>query len=441
MAKPIYIKVGGNGPYDPAAGATTCNIPFIKGMEIYVEKAGSGTMAPDTYAKLTTGGFSVTTPFVDDEKYFIHLSGIAYGTSATDYTNGFCLSKVESTLFGRVGWITFNSPFTINSNNQLSKSGRYFNDGSFHMLCTLQNVKSCMEKENATDLEINQFIEQLQKSIIIRCLNGVFSEPEYISQSLLYSSYGANRTELLNTDKFVGIRFEVPKKADIAVKIDTISLFFNQDATFNIYLFNDTKSEPIWFQEVEAEANNQTVIDIENIVLNHIGNNNLSGVFYLGYFQNDLGSTKAIRENDIDIMHNTIFGFDMIQSERTAASEFKRDEISYSKDSIGLNAHISVFRDHTQNIVKNPSLFDNLIGLQMASQIVEMILFSTRSNSKERILKDQGMQLGAAMDLTGAAPITDGPKTSGLRSQINNELKRLKSSFYKKRKSYVINQC
>lgn len=441
MAKPIYIKVGGSGPYDPSAGSSACNIPFIKGMEMYVEKAGSGTMAPDTYAKKDTGGFTVTTPFVLDDEYFVHLSGFSYGTDASDYSNGFCLSKVMSALFGRVGWLSFNSPITLNSNNQLSKSGRYFNDGSFHALCTLENIKWCMEKKDATDSEVNSYIEQLQKSIIIRSLNGVFSEPEYLQQTLLYSRHNGTTALKNNDNKFTGIRIEVPKKADLSVKIDSVALLFNEDVTFNLYLFNDAKAAPVWVEEVTAEANTQTIVDIENMILSHVGNNNLSGVFYLGYFQSELGTAKAIREANVCFEEDTLFAFSMFEADKIDSNDFNRSQIGYLLDTVGINAHVSVFRDHTQNVVKNPSLFDNVIGLQMAAQVVELVLFSKRSNTDERILKDQGMQLGASMDLTGSAPITNGPHTTGLRSQISKELQRLKDSFYKKRKSYVVSEC
>lgn len=443
MIKPIYIKVGGAGPYDPAAGATECNIPYLKGMELYLEKSEVGTMVPGTYSALSTGGFSVVTPFVLNDEYFIHLSGLSYGTGATDYSNGFCLSKVNSALFGRVGWLqpTDADAPVINSTNLLSKSGRYFNDGSFHALSTVQNIKSIMEDAGANTSVLNSHLERMQKSVIARALNGVFCEPEYIEQTLLYKRHGGNKTLLPNDEKFIGVRFIVPSSPDLAIQIDSIGLLFDSDVTFNLYLFNDIKQAPVWTSEVTAVANTQVVAELADVVLNYIGGENHGGIFYLGYFQDELGSAKAIRESDVHFVCNTIFGYQMIESEAIGANDFNRSEISYTMQSNGLNPHVSVFRDHTWQIVKKASLFDNVIGMQMAIQVIESIMFSKRSNSDERVLKDTGAQLSASLDLNGVAPVSDGPQTFGIKAQVLKELQRLRKSFYPVAKSQSVNVC
>ncbi|MBP7398182.1 MAG: hypothetical protein KA954_01255 [Chitinophagales bacterium] len=443
MAKPIYIKVGGSGPYDPAAGATDCNIPTIKGQELYLEKVGTGTAIYNTYSNLSTGGFRVVTPFVLNDEYFVHLSGLSYGTTTTSYTNGFCFSQVMTALFGRVGWIQSlgSEDPVLNATNLISRSGRYFNDGSFHALTTLQNIKSVMEQIGASDADFNTTLERLQRSIILKCLNGVFSEPEFIQQTLLYNRNYANDSTIQNTGKFSGIRIIVPPVNDVAIQIDSVALMFDSDVTFNLYLFNDAKSAPVWMGEVEAVANTQTIVQLTDIVLNHIGGSNHGGIFYLGYFQDDIGSAKAIYESNVCFVTDTIFGYEMIQADAIGSADFNRNQISYNLVTNGLNPHISVFRDHTWHITKKPALFDNVIGIQMAAMVLEEISYSKRSNSDERLLKDQTAQLGAYLDLNGVVPVSDGPQTFGLKAQVLKELSRVKKSFYPKQKSQSISVC
>jgi len=439
MAKPIYIKVGGAGPYDPAAGTTDCNIPILKGADIYLDN-----VAPNLYTVLSTGGFRVLTPFVLNTEYYVMQSGISYGTDTTTYTNGFCFAQVMSALFGRVGWLqtTTAADPVLNATNLISKSGRKFNDGSFHSLVTLKNIKGVMEQENANDAAFNAYIEGLQRAVLLRSLNGIFNEPEYLCQGLLYQRWGSQDAVIENTGKFVAWKITAPPAADLATQIDSVSLYFTEDVTFNLYLFNDVKKTAVWVGEVTAQAWNQTVVNLDDIVLNHIGGNNLGGVFYFGYFQDDLGTAKAIREQYSDFVVNRPYGATMVEATTDGAANFVRNNIGYSVyQAYGINLHISVFRDHTWQIVKKAGLFDNVNGLQMAAQVIEMITYSTRSNGTERLLKTETSALNASLDLMGVAPVSDGPKTTGIRSQITKELERMKASFFPKAKPRSVRLC
>lgn len=386
----------------------------------------------------------MTIPFVLNAEFFVQLSGIAYGTDATAYTNGFCLAQVMSALFGRIGWMqtTGNDEPTLNSTNLISRSGRYFNDSSFHALATLTNIKAVMEQKSADDTAFNSFLESLQRAMIMRCVNGVFNNPEFISQALMYRRWGYLDTPIANTGRFIAWRIVVPPVSDLATQIDTISLYFDRDCTFNLYLFNDAKAAPVWMQSVTAVAETQTVITLNDVVLNYIGGNNLGGIFYLGYFQNDLGLAQAIRESATNFKTMAPYSATMIEATPIGSNNFQRNNIGYtSYYTYGINMHLSVFRDHTQAIVKKSALFDNAIGMQMAAQCIELSMYSTRSNATERILKDSAQVFAASLDLTGTAPISDAPQTIGLRKQITSELTRVKDSFFPKAKPQSMPIC
>lgn len=438
MAKPIYIKVDGNGPYDPAAGEFDCNIPSLKGMDIYLDN-----IAPALYTVLSTGGFRMVSAFVADAEFFVQLSGISYGTDETTYTNGFCFNQVMSALFGRVGWLQTPGADlpVLNSTNLISRSGRKFNDSSFHTLVSLKNIRDTMEQANASDAEFNSYIEGLQRAVILRSLNGIFNPPEFIHAALMFERWGAQDTPIENSGKFIAVRIKVPKQIDLATQIDSVSLYFDSDVTFPLYLFNDSKKAPVWTASVTAVAETQTIVNLTDIVLNHIGANNHGGIFYFGYFQDDLGSARAIRESSSNFKANRPYGASMVEATAIGSNDFERDNIGYSEyQTYGLNPHISVFRDHTWQIVKKASLFDNMIGLQMAAQVIEMVIYSTRSNGTERILKDTA-NFSASMDLTGTVPISDAPQTTGIRRMVEKELIRVKESFFPKPSPQSIPLC
>jgi len=96
-----------------------------------------------------------------------------------------------------------------------------------------------------------------------------------------------------NTGLFVGVRILPAKAFDVSVQIDNVALKFNGNVTFNMYLFHDSQpSIPLATIPVTASANVQTVVNVGQ-VLSYAGAGNKSGVYYLGYFQGDIGSVQA----------------------------------------------------------------------------------------------------------------------------------------------------
>jgi hypothetical protein len=445
VIKPVEIVVGRGGIYDPVAGATECPMPTFAGQQLWVEKIGYGPYDYDKYQERSEGGWKllgVGNTFVNGERWYVHFTGLSYGTGQTSYTNGFNYSQVISALFGRVGWRqpSISGSPVLASVNTTSKGGRYYQD--FHTLITIANIKAVMEEVAATDSSLNNYLEAIQRGIILQCVNGVFNEPEYLSQKLLFNrSWAVNDQLVTNSGYFVGVQFRVPPTPDIAVQIDSVALYFDSAVTFNLYVFNDAVKTPLAVIEVTSVANSQTLVNLSDIVLNYIGGANLGGTFYVGYFQDDIGGAKAYWEQGCEYARNS-YGWTFIEADRKPAEyDFNRQNIRRNNVNYGLNLHVSTFRDHTWQIVKKASLFDNVIGLQMAAQVIEKIIYSTRSNASERILKEAATQLNAQMDLNGVAPISDSPRTTGLKAKIDKAFADVKESFFPKPKAQSVSLC
>ena len=442
MSQPIEITVGGAGPYDPAAGTSLCSIPLLKGLDFYVEKIGYGTFN-GFYTAHADGGFQLSAgTFSVNEKFFVHLTGLSYGTNAGSYSNGFDFTRVINALFGRVGWSQVPATPVLNSTNLVSKGGRKFNDGSFHSVVTLSNIKATMEQSGATDGEFNTYIEGVQRAAIMRCLNGVFREPELLEQVLLYNRLGQNDQPVPNEGLFVGYEIDLAKSMDIGVQIDAAVLLFDTDIDLNLYLFKDGKKTPLFVQEVSIMANEATVVRFTDLVLNYIGSATAGHKFYFGYFQDDLGSAKAIKEQ-VDCWNDTLcFSARPMITEKIAAEyDINRDERSYTMEAFGMNLEMSSFRDHTQQVVKKASLFDEVLGLIVAYMTIEQMTYAVRSNTNERQLKSQLEGIGIQLDLNGAAPISEGPRVTGLKQRIEKELERCRKQFFPKPKAQTISLC
>lgn len=291
-----------------------------------------------------------------------------------------------------------------------------------------------MELAGATDAQLITHLENIRKAAIMKALKGVFSGVEVIDQVKLFSRYGANDELIENDGMFVGYEINVADRPDAAVQIDALHLYFDSAVTFNIYLFKDGDPTALMTQSVTTVANKITeVIPTTERIIGR-------GRYYLGYFQADLGSAKAYREQ-VDCWNPAcMFSAEPIEAEATGATTFNRDEISYIQPQ-GLNVEMSSFIDQTRHIKLKAAAFDELIGLVLAYSVIEQVIYAVRINSEETVLKDQLEQFGIQLDLTGAAPISDSPRVTGLKQRIDREAKAVRESFYPRPKSIVIDAC
>lgn len=347
------------------------------------------------------------------------------------YSNGYDLTAATTALFGRLGW----SESTLSVENKTSKSGRKFDDGSFHSVVSVANIKSVFPAQQDS-AAWNTAFTTLQQAVIARCLNTVFNINEAIEQVHLYDRITEDEQTLDLPGRAIGYRIRLASKGGHTVRINTATFYLDSAATFNLYLFAAGNSAAIKTASVTSVANQKTTIQLDDWFLSR----KEGTVFYIVYFQDDLAGGKAIQEQ-VCWNRTLVFGADSIDAVATGATTFERNELGIRGDSAGLNLHVSGFVDHTQNIVNQPWLFDNLLGLAMACQVAEAILYSQRSNKDERQIKHNIDQFGLMLDLSGTVPITDAPHIFGLRQRFEKEAARVREAFYPKPKAKTVILC
>lgn len=360
-------------------------------------------------------------------------------------TNGFDIAMVTAAMFKRIGWraSTIGGP-TLSADNTASTSGRYFNDA--HALLTIPNVKAVIDNPNIVDADFNNELSALQKAVIMAALSAVFSGPEYHEQCLLYDRQEAITAFIGNEGLFAGWEITVAKDATKAIVIESAVLSFNADVNLTLYLFKEGKKSPVWSQQVAAEANEATVVDLDSCFLRYIGNSSNTALstkgdrFFFGYFQQDLGTAEAIRE---EVCFNTTCFFScqpFSAKQIDGETDFQRSAYYQPAIPYGVNLQVSTVSDWTPLIIRSASVFDDLIMLTMAYTVIEKLVYTTRSNSTERLLKDAVTMAAAMQELTGVAPVSDGPKAiTGLNKRIEKEAENVYKTFFKKPKSTTIN--
>lgn len=106
-----------------------------------------------------------------------------------------------------------------------------------------------------------------------------------------------------------------------------------------------------------------------------------------------------------------------------AETLFDVDDVDYTSETYGLNFDITSWKDYTNVILKNRNKFADCLGLQVAADVLDLILKTTRSNRNERILKDN-----AFIELEGFIN-NELPRTLGISAKLKAEIARLKTTF------------
>lgn len=340
-----------------------------------------------------------------------------------NYTNGFDMDAILPVLTGRVGWRSENP------------SGRAIE--SFHALCTKDNLSEIWPKDNAAGSSFTTYSTNLKKDVIQRCLSSVFNQPEYIEQVLLHNRIENSIDQpFTNNSLFCGVRIKVSEDFQTSVWIKNLSLRFDGAATFNVYLFKQGTSAALKTKSVTVAAGNTSVdLSTDNWILSY--GQEQSSVFYIGYFQDDLGSVKALREQVC--MNKTIaFNAYYCQAPKLTSTTVDQAHVSFSLIPYGLTAELHSFYDYTQRIVRSANLFDEVIGLSMVYRVLEELVSSTRSNVTERILRDQNTAIELKHYLYGAIPAMGVPKIEGLNDLIRVKIEQVRRAFNPKPKAQTI---
>lgn len=343
--------------------------------------------------------------------------------------------EVIAALFGRVGFRQPTQPeyAIVDTDNLKATSKRYY-DG-FHAEVTIQNLKDGANPDvSISDADFNDSLKNLQEDCIASVLDGVFAEPEVIEQQTEFLTTDWKQVLIPNAGRFVGRQIKIGPDPRKSVRINAVTLYFNGIATFPLYLFSSVKKVPIKQIEVTTEADSQVIVAPDDWALNYLDGNIKGGIYYLGYFQDDLGAVQAYDEQPTQWFCGKVYGSNIIEAIKVAGqTDFIRYNPYITSRTHGLNIEFSSVVDFTEVIVKNPQAFDKAIGLQMAAMVVEKLIHSTRSNYIQRIGEAGAARLYNDLNLDMQTP--DLPYSSGLKNQLRRELKRLKENFFPKQKA------
>lgn len=294
--------------------------------------------------------------------------------------------KIQTGLFGGVGFRnpTLTGYNIVDSTNQESSSGLYFQDGS--ELVTIKNIKDTQENADISDSDFNTLLTNMQKSVVLDVCNKVINgQSDFISSVNVLPFEKSFDATIEHKSKFVGFEIE-PSLGNIACKIPYVELSFNEEVTFNLYLYNSNlPKSPVQTKSVTTTAGESKIVDLGWIIADDATYK--GGTFYLGYFDDDLGTAKAYKKDhdSSNVMINAPYFKIWPLTLGYTGTTIDIENENSSSLTFGLNFGMDVYNDYTELIIRNKSLFWNAIQLQMHEKVLSKIKYSTRTNATERV--------------------------------------------------------
>lgn len=261
-----------------------------------------------------------------------------------------------------------------------------------------------------------------------------------LERNTLFRSAVSSRGKDTNEEKFVGFEFVPMRTAGTVMKITSVSVQFDEDCDFVLYLYQSNIATPIYAETINYtgggglqwitvdwtltgdgswlvgydQAEIPTIQSINGVPdFTHVSGGGhwlpIGKFFNAAAFEAEPYSTVGIP--DMEIGNDFIVG---------GSKAFGSEDLAYSwETNYGLNFKFSVQCDYTAMVLEQKNLFKQVIGLQVAINLLNEHLFNAdaRVNRHESNAADKGLRIAYELDGDSASL-----KKSGLRHLLNEAM-------------------
>ena len=305
-----------------------------------------------------------------------------------------------------------------------SESGQYYND--FHPMIRLDYISALLPSDYALDtflddIETSSIKQMLNKMQTYKKLNN--AGQDLVRNNLIYDNVLKNKT-VTNEGRFVGVEFCLrDTSAGIRAVINRIGLYLTSaQPSLTLYLFNSLQETAVsTYNFTSTSANSFTWLETAINIDYESGANTDGGVWFLGYYQNDLGLNNAIQYDNLNWKngycrtcdggirsgkYNSIQKYVDMSPFYVAASQlpavgtmFDTDDIVYTyTQNYGFNFNLSIVCNLSQFWIDSRLSMVTAIGKSVALKILEMMKASSQVSAIE-----QNVQFNIIRDLEGDA--------------------------------------
>ena len=337
--------------------------------------------------------------------------------------------KIQTGLKGLVGIRQPLNPDYAFLDSELvaSKSGLYLDDLD---MFKVEYFKDTQDFKDATDVQLNGKLKQMEASAISSVCSGVFSTPDLVDRAVLYThSSDRNETETQIAGSFYGYKLELSELQNIAFKITQIRLEFDGTGDLELRLYNSQIPTPLFTKAVTINEPFE-LVNLDWVIDSTMGDN--KGEYYFGYVVNPLLRPFKRNVNDSNVKNV----YNNLEVEQIRYDDFNgftdNSKILEHNENIGINPDITVFSDYTDLILQNSFMFSKAIQLQWGINVMNSYVSSHRANRDQRIAKEM---IVSTLQVIEGVKIDDFYK-QGLRSILSKEISRILDEINKLKQSY-----
>jgi hypothetical protein len=325
----------------------------------------------------------------------------------------------------RIGWLEpSKTGYTgiLDTDNKTTLSGLYFDEYPY---ANFIGVKDTYIDSAVSSAAINLFLKTWQQNAIIDVCKDVFGEDTLESGSFLEKDFDFDKT-IENSGKFVFWKIIVPRGYVMTIK--TVGLTLNGIvANLKIYVFNSSQLAALSSATTVTSVANSEKIAAMSYNLFGTSQTLKSGIYYVGYFQSDLGSVKAIQRDYY--MLDSICSIEPALATPNGTSRPDYDQISLTGYTHGLNIDYVIQKDNTQHYLNNVTLFDQAIRMNVWCKVLNQYLLTQRYNATEISSKENNNDSKIFTELNGFR--SDELYQPGMKKMYYKEIENVKKSFKK----------
>jgi hypothetical protein len=323
-----------------------------------------------------------------------------------------------------------------------SDSGLIYND--FHPLLSIENIVNTIPEDKGVEDYLNEKVaagisKGLTKVVIEKKLNE--STKTILNSSRLFDGVGRFQNTVISEGSFVGVEVEIFPSYGAKVIIDKLGLQFTSAQTnLPIYIFHTSQIDPIQTVSATTTKSNSlewltlsTPIDFSYLADEYVS----GGMFYVGYFQDDI-TGQAIKKdfnwlkgpcdtcrggaNAMKIWNERL-NFVRIVPVEVGASDLNGTQMfdyTTRKYAFGLNMGVTVQCDISGYLCEQKFVLADLIGKQVAVDILNDMKHSTRLNRLANVSQNMIIR-----DLEGDRETHE----DGLAKRLSNSIKAVDFDF------------
>lgn len=266
-------------------------------------------------------------------------------------------------------------------------------------------IKNCSGEEVSNNEywviydSFSDWLKQKTQSSIVKAVQSFWSEKmsNTPAKSILESKAlfdGAGRlSDIINpTNSLVGFEIIPIRAKGVVLKIDKIGLQFDSPIELELMLFHSSQESPVKTFTLNVEKGNtfEWFTPESELLLPYIGNQDAGGSWYLVYKQPE--DAKAINRNidwsaspcstcnqsnynnwQIWTKYLEVHPFKTLYSDKLW--DISTNAYTYT-ESYGINLQLSIYCDITDVIIEQKRVFQDLIGLQVASDFLREFAYN-----------------------------------------------------------------